>query len=154
MNDTPATGAAPAAATPPMRAYVLGFASSPDGLVLIRKRATAEWHAGKLNGVGGKIEASDANATEAMVREFFEETGTLTPRDAWEQFGTLLGERACVFLFRAPFLSSVPVTTTTDEEVSVVPLDEFWQRTDLAHNLRSLVALALDPELTQVAIQY
>lgn len=55
--------------------YVLGFMFNEDEskVLLIMKNRPA-WQAGKLNGVGGKIEAGET-PIQAMEREFAEETG-------------------------------------------------------------------------------
>lgn len=56
------------------RRYVLGFLFSEDGsrVLLIWKNRPA-WQAGKLNGIGGKIEDGE-QPLDAMKREFVEET--------------------------------------------------------------------------------
>jgi 8-oxo-dGTP diphosphatase len=61
--------------TPGTQEYVCGFLFSRDRgrVLLIRKRRPA-WQAGKLNGLGGKIEPGET-ALDAMRREFREEAG-------------------------------------------------------------------------------
>jgi 8-oxo-dGTP pyrophosphatase MutT (NUDIX family) len=69
--------------------YVAGFMFDVANkqVALIRKTKPA-WQAGKLNGIGGKIE--DGESPEAaMVREFLEETGCNTDRDDWSHFASL-----------------------------------------------------------------
>ena len=60
---------------PPKKTYVAGFLFSPDRsrVLLIRKNRPA-WQAGKLNGLGGKIEPGET-PPQAMRREFREEQG-------------------------------------------------------------------------------
>jgi len=53
--------------------YVAGFLHSAEFVLLVRKNQP-EWQAGKLNGVGGKMEMHEL-ALDAMRREFHEETG-------------------------------------------------------------------------------
>jgi len=66
---------------------------------LLIKKTHPEWQAGKLNGIGGKIEnteileGGDGNKYglpetphQAMVREFYEETGIQTPEKRWRCF--------------------------------------------------------------------
>lgn len=83
--------------------YVCGFAFHGGGtvrprVVLIRK-VKPDWQAGKLNGVGGKIEPGEC-ATVAMAREFHEETGVKTnPRD-WEVFAKMHFPKAEVTFLR------------------------------------------------------
>ena len=70
--------------------YVAGFLFD-DSLsrVLLIKKNRPEWQAGKLNGVGGKIEFGE-NALQAMTREFKEETGVTV--GFWNPFAVLKGK--------------------------------------------------------------
>ena len=74
-----------------MRLYVCSFAFPParDRVLLIRKNRPA-WQAGKLNGVGGKIEPGET-PRQAARREFEEETGLALPEEAFEHVLTLAG---------------------------------------------------------------
>lgn len=73
--------------------YVLGFAFTPSkGGVLLIRRARPTWQAGKLNGVGGKIEETDWCIEDAMTREFLEETGITTQESQWQLFGSHVKE--------------------------------------------------------------
>ncbi len=55
--------------------YVLGFMFSPDEKkVLLIWKNRPSWQAGKLNGIGGKVNPGET-PLEAMEREFIEETG-------------------------------------------------------------------------------
>lgn len=66
--------------------YVLGFAFNPaSDSVLLIKKVRPDWQAGLYNGVGGKIEP-DEDHSDAMQREFYEETGILTRADSWKRF--------------------------------------------------------------------
>lgn len=58
-----------------MQEYVCGFLFSPDrSRVLLIRKLRPPWQAGKLNGVGGKVEPGET-AYQAMCREFREEAG-------------------------------------------------------------------------------
>ena len=72
--------------------YVVGFLFKEDksSVVLIRKDRPA-WQAGKLNGVGGKIEPNES-AIDAMVREFREETSVDTNPSIWKHFCWIHGD--------------------------------------------------------------
>lgn len=67
--------------------YVLGFLidNNKENVILIRKTKPT-WQAGALNGVGGKIEDNEY-PKDAMVREFFEETGASIIN--WENYCTM-----------------------------------------------------------------
>lgn len=82
-----------------MKYYVLGFYGEADTnrIVLIRKNRP-EWCAGKLNGLGGSIE-EDETAVDAMVREFYEESGIQTTPANWRSFITVLHEESTMFVF-------------------------------------------------------
>lgn len=134
-----------------MKRYVLGFAfdSTRANVLLIEKRRP-EWQAGRLNGIGGKIEPEDRNEHEAMQREFHEETGLNTKADAWHRFAVMespLWHITCfttlgvnIFRARAPAATveaEQPVTILVDalcSGVSKQPLS----------NIPWLVSLALD----------
>lgn len=139
--------------------YVLGFCfagPTPD-LVVIRKRETAPWNAGLLNGVGGSVEAGEF-PEEAMAREFFEETGHRSLPDEWERFGAFVGlghkggHDTYVHLFRTYAPGQIEVRTTTDEEVFRIGLvgDQHNRLPDglgASGNLAGLIALARDPQV-------
>jgi ADP-ribose pyrophosphatase YjhB (NUDIX family) len=67
--------------------YCVGFAFFGSDVILIRKARPA-FQKGLLNGVGGKIEFGE-NVFQAMIREFFEETKTLTYINQWKYHGYL-----------------------------------------------------------------
>jgi 8-oxo-dGTP diphosphatase len=132
----------------PMNSYVLGFCFErrTDQVVLIRK-VKPEWQRDKLNGVGGKIEG-DETPTEAMVREWREETGE--DRDHWEQFLSLNFPGASVYCFRA-FCDLSMANTVTDEKIIRVNADSLqvgkhYFGYKLMNNLPWLVAFALSNE--------
>lgn len=65
---------------------MLGFAITRGDVLLILKNRP-DWQAGKLNGVGGKVEDYDLGPYAAMIREFYEETGIETNPGQWHEFG-------------------------------------------------------------------
>lgn len=94
--------------------YVCGFVFSLDKkrVVLIEK-THPEWMKGKLNGVGGAVNAGKELPIEAMVREFEEEAGVRTaPRD-WRHFCTITSDKAHVFFYVA-FLDIEPKSMTEE----------------------------------------
>jgi len=61
----------------PQMRYVVGFAFDHDfSHVLLIWKNRPLWQAGKLNGIGGKIEPGEL-PLNAMIREFAEETGIM-----------------------------------------------------------------------------
>jgi 8-oxo-dGTP diphosphatase len=126
-----------------MTVYCVGFMFSPerDRVVLLQKAKPA-WMAGKLNGVGGKVEQGET-PYEAMVREFREETGV--QHDDWRYAGRLesLDSEIHIFLTFSDKVDSVKTTTAepvdtydvrliTHGVVSVIP------------NLRWIIPYLLD----------
>lgn len=89
--------------------YVVGFIFSEDRqrVALIRK-IKPSWQAGKLNGLGGKIEP-DEDAENAIFREVEEEAGVSIPPMLWREFYVATGGQwQCTFFktFRDVQLSS------------------------------------------------
>lgn len=124
-----------------------------EQVVLICKNRPT-WQAGRLNGVGGKIEPGEGNRM-AMVREFEEETGlktepgkwdlicTMTWPDDWKRVGRYASPSIDFYRYVWPddtFLSSL-VRTCTDEEI-VIELVEHVGNRRVIPNLRWLVPLA------------
>lgn len=121
-----------------MTEYVAGFLIDPwaDTIALVRK-GKPEWQAGKLNGVGGKIESGETPA-EAMRREFWEEAGlNLT---SWHWFATVEGPWGRVFFFRS-FNNATP-RTMESEPIEVHRLAEVPYEECLP-NLSWLIPLAI-----------
>lgn len=128
--------------TPTHRQWVAGFLfdDSATKVVLIRKNRP-EWQRGLLNGVGGKVESAEA-IDDAMVREFYEETGRLTARDQWHHFAALRWEEGTVhFLRMFDTFHCSNVRMTTDEQVEVVDVGDL-DTYAVVPNLRWLVPLA------------
>lgn len=125
-----------------MQGYVCGFMFSPDRsrVLLIRKRRPA-WQVGKLNGVGGKVEAGEA-PYQAMRREFREEAD-LDVAD-WQHALTLTGPDWTADFFRAfgDIEAARPLTDELLERRSVRLLPA-----DVIPNLSWIVPLMLDDEL-------
>jgi len=133
-----------------MKEYVAGFLFSTDRsqVVLVCKNKPA-WQAGKLNGVGGKIESSEL-ARIAMRREFLEEAGADVPETDWHPFCKIfVGEDVIVHFFRA-FKDKV-VDTMTDELVRWYNVHEL-RGYDKIPNLDWLIPLALDPYARYAAV--
>lgn len=101
--------------------YVLGFAFTPKGEVVLIQKQTPDWQKGKLNGVGGRIEPRDWLTVDAMAREFREETGVATGTAQWHEFARLSFPDSLVFCFVAKDPQFRECKTTTDEKVFILP---------------------------------
>jgi 8-oxo-dGTP diphosphatase len=126
------------------REWVVGFLYDFDAerVVLIRKKRP-EWQAGKLNGVGGKIEPGET-PDDAMRREFYEETGQMVL--SWQRFASLRweGEQGVVHFFRSFAYRSIldACRSVTDEEVwTMAPHDVALWPSNYIPNLRWLIPL-------------
>src|SRR5574339_145798 len=77
--------------------YVVGFMfdENEEHVLLIRK-THPDWQAGKLNGIGGRIEDGES-AREAMQREFKEEVGV--DHEDWKHYCVLSDAREWSILF-------------------------------------------------------
>lgn len=133
-----------------MTVYVLGFCRdlTTSHVLLIRKRRP-DWQAGLLNGVGGRMEESDASAEDAMEREFLEETGVTVPAASWRLFCELSGPTTAsksgapdwmVFCLKASWPLRGEVGQPTDEEPVLVPIRHLPD--DTIDNLKWLVPMA------------
>ena len=100
-----------------MKKYVVGFAFTEhiDKVVLINK-IKPEWQKDKLNGVGGKVEEGES-FIDAMVREFWEETGVQTKADDWKHFATMTFDHGALHSERAPAESVIQVYSTFNDEI-------------------------------------
>lgn len=149
------------AGLPSRQRYVCGFAfhgepGSAPHVVLIRK-IKPEWQAGKLNGVGGKIELGET-PEQAMAREFNEEAGVHTLSIDWNVFARCEFRGAQVVFLRAfGNLFSCARTTTAETiyhcpilRLDIIPAD------GIIPNLRWLIPLAWHFEDTRevVTISY
>jgi 8-oxo-dGTP diphosphatase len=128
--------------------YVLGFAFSADkthvALILKNGKSVPE-HRGKLNGIGGKIEAHEG-FYEAMSREFKEETGVLIPAFGWTYRGKISGAGWNVKVLAVATDEVFNVQTVTDEHVTVLHRSELWSRSRCPH-VDQLIDLCLNNKI-------
>ena len=85
--------------------YCLGFAFRGDVVYLIRKERPA-FMAGKLNGIGGKLEPGE-DPLEAMRREFKEEAGLTVSN--WHPFYIIPGNGYTIHCFAVRLRPAGPV---------------------------------------------
>lgn len=123
--------------------YVAGFMFSRDRaeVALIRKNKPA-WQKGLLNGIGGKIEDGES-ARQAMIREFWEETGSKS-QESFRHFALIHGPTFSVdFFYTVGDLNEL--RTMEEEQIERVRLaDIHVLRADMIENLPWLISLAID----------
>lgn len=133
--------------------YVCGFAFNADlTQVAVIRKLRPTWQAGKLNGIGGKIEPTDKTHYQAMEREFQEETGVRIMAHDWKSFCTYSGyetrdtnrteNRFVVHFFCCAGVDLETLQTTTDEQVCRIQVDELSFENTVP-NLQWLIPLAL-----------
>ncbi|QOV92373.1 NUDIX domain-containing protein [Humisphaera borealis] len=125
-----------------MQEYACGFLFSEDRsrVLLIRKRRPA-WQAGKLNGVGGKIEPGET-PLQAMRREFREEAGVDIAD--WQQVLRLSGPDWVGHFFRA-FGNVGQAYAVTDELLELHKTASLPK--DTIPNLQWMIPILLDDEV-------
>ena len=102
-----------------MKTHTVGFIfdQTLSRVVLIQKNRPT-WQAGKLNGIGGKIEPEEESLT-CMVREAHEESGLMTAPDEWIFLGTLNEPGAIVDCYATVYAGAPEdIFTRTDEQIA------------------------------------
>ena len=123
-----------------MNKYVTGFLVNPDTnkVCLIKKNKPA-WQKGRLNGVGGHIEAGES-PKDAMTREFWEEAGE--DKIVWRQFLFVTGKEYELYCFTAKADSNniKKIHTMTDEIIDWFPVEALPE--NILANLKWLIPMA------------
>lgn len=130
-----------------MQYYVCGFMFSPDRKkVLLINKTKPVWQAGKINGIGGKIENQET-PINAMVREFFEETGKETIITNWEFVFSLssYSNKYKVFFFRS-FLGFENTFDKTEETLTIENVKSL--PSNVLNNLNWIVPMLLDEDVS------
>ena len=140
-----------------MKRYSVGFAFSQDATkcVLMHKNRPAN-QAGKVNGIGGKVELIETPA-QGMAREYMEETGVITDPFDWEEYATLEGSDWTVHCFRLFDDEAVEqAKTMTDEMVFIWNIDSSDRTFDFFENASWLFYMALDndPDRSKVTVTW
>ncbi|QDF29314.1 NUDIX hydrolase [Halarcobacter anaerophilus] len=129
-----------------MKKYVLGFLFSEDlKYVVLIKKINPKWQRGLLNGVGGKIEDQESSS-DAMVREFKEETGVLTEKQDWHCFAKINRPNFYEMDIYCAFSNfAFDAKSVEKEEVFILEKDKLPN--NIIPNLRWLIPLALDKQV-------
>ena len=132
-----------------MQKYVLGFVINEDGQsILLLRKNRPKFLAGRLNGVGGKVEDGE-QTVDAMVRECLEECDLFIPPDEWFLIGTMGDEKTyhvSVFAATAPLRHA---RQCTDEELVKMPWSDIAQSDDaqFAPDVKAIVSHLAPPPL-------
>ncbi|MDR0219475.1 MAG: NUDIX domain-containing protein [Enterobacteriaceae bacterium] len=126
--------------------YVTGFMFSKDKKhVALISKLQPSWQAGKLNGIGGKIEKGE-NPQQAMAREFAEEAGIETNPNGWKLFTVLTRPDAYQVNFLYTYDDRIYSAKSVEKEI--VDIYEANSLPDnVIYNLRWLIPMALDEHL-------
>ena len=126
-----------------MKKYTLGFIFTPalDHVLLVHK-ISPEWQAGKINGVGGKIEEGE-DPLACIVREVREEAGLEMRADQWTYTGEMGSDTWRVSVFALVYRGNTSDAKSADKE-KVEWFDPSVLPANIISNLGWLVPLALD----------
>lgn len=122
--------------------YVLGFIFSTDlkRIALLRKNRPA-WQAGKLNGIGGKVENGET-ALQAMVRECQEETGVYISELEWSYFSVFDGDYHQVHCFKCVYSNIEELICPESEVLEYFNVDDIHKE-NLMDNIKYLIPMCL-----------
>lgn len=129
--------------------YCVGFLFSQqlDRVLLIEKRKPA-WQAGRLNGIGGKVEPGEEPLI-AMAREFAEETGCAYMPEIWQHYCRLgYPDGDVVVEFFRAFHTAVLLDARSIEAEQLQRAVPWLLPVHVIPNLRWLIPLALDPGIS------
>lgn len=139
-----------------VKEYVLGFALSMDkSEVLLLRKNRPDFQAGKLNGIGGKIEKFDNLVVSAMTREFEEETGIKTTNKDWISYGVMESELFKVHLFWSVLDNLHTYRSITDEIVQIFKISDLMENQfkECMPNLGWLITILTDPNIKNLYIK-
>ena len=126
-----------------MKKYTLGFIFTQDlkNVLLIHKVSPA-WQAGKVNGIGGKVEKGETDI-DCIVREVYEETALKIEKKEWIKIGKIKEADGQVVVFTSVYKGDKNDAVCNDKEIV-----EWYSVDDLPlnviSNLQWLIPLSLD----------
>ena len=126
-----------------MKKYTLGFIFTQDlkNVLLIHKVSPA-WQAGKVNGIGGKVEKGETDI-DCIVREVYEETALKIEKKEWIKIGKIKEADGQVVVFTSVYKGDKNDAVSNDKEVITwYSIDNI--PTTVISNLRWLIPLSLD----------
>lgn len=99
-----------------MNNYTLGFIFTPslDRVLLVHK-ISPEWQAGKINGIGGKIEEGEDPLT-CIVRETQEEAALITNPSKWVYLGEMGSDTWRMHVFALIYDGNINDAKSADKE--------------------------------------
>lgn len=127
--------------------YVVGFGFSADrSRVVCTKKNRPSPIAGLMCGPGGAYEAEkDKTLSDAMKREFEEETSVDTEPEDWHYIETIIGGHGKpVAIFWAENDIFLTAKTMTDEEVFVLSCEEILGRNDTVEVFPRIVEMVIN----------
>ena|SRR3989344_3732023 len=99
-----------------MQYYALGFVFDASfEHVLLMHKSKPEWQAGKVNGLGGKVEAGE-NSIACMVREIQEEADLATKEGEWVPAGEMRGVDWVVNVYGLVYKGAMNDARSLEEE--------------------------------------
>ena len=122
--------------------YVLGFARDDLYRIALIEKLKPEWQKGLHNGIGGKVEAGEY-ISQAMSREFFEETGVHIPAEGWTWRGIMYGPNWTVQIFTAFSHEVRGIRSTTPEKVGLFTP---WNLPKCVSNVPGLLKLLFEAQ--------
>lgn len=140
-----------------MQEYCLGIAfNQREQKVALIKKTKPDYQAGKLNGIGGKLEPGE-DAKQAMQREFAEETSVMTYLQHWRYVMSMQGSNFKVYVYTTDLSSEQwdSLKTTTEEEVIKTDIN----LVNVLPHMRNLPTIIEackinDPEMEDIVITY
>lgn len=138
---------------PMTQIYVCGFLLDLNDQLLLVEKLKPDWQAGRLNGIGGKVEFGEEPVL-AMIREWSEEVGS--PHTSWEEFCRIEGANFGVHFYKGktemPHWARLKERDTNDVGEKLVTVGKsLVPQMRTIPNLKWLVPLAFDDIYEPVA---